>query len=66
MQNIESLINNTVAPNVSLQRSTNSLPSDAQQFSQNMLQQQLSPNQQRPQFSPQQGIIEHSDSEISN
>lgn len=59
ISNYESLLNN-VPPNVSLQRSTNVVP-DSQLspgFTQNMIQQQLSPNQRAP-FSPQPntGII---------
>lgn len=56
MQNIESLLNNTVAPNVSLTRANSVVP-DSQLspgFSPSQLmQQQLSPNQ-RTQLSPQQ------------
>ncbi|XP_037909324.1 nuclear receptor coactivator 3 isoform X2 [Hermetia illucens] len=55
MSNIGSLLNNTVAPNVSLARST--LP-DSQLspgFPQNLIQQQLSPSQRGAPFSPQQG-----------
>lgn len=57
---MDALINNSIAPNVSLTRSTNSnaLPTDSQLspgFSPQMIQQQLSPNQ-RVTFSPQQGI----------
>jgi len=57
LSNIESLLNNTVAPNVSLQRSTNVVPdsqlSTTSSFPPNLIQQQLSPNH-RPPFSPQQ------------
>uniref|UniRef100_A0A1B0CR09 Uncharacterized protein n=1 Tax=Lutzomyia longipalpis TaxID=7200 RepID=A0A1B0CR09_LUTLO len=55
MTNIESLLNNTVAPNVSLQRST-SVVSDAQLspgFTQPMMQQQQQGSTQRTPFSPQ-------------
>lgn len=55
MSNIESLLNNTVAPNVSLQRST-TIGNDPQLspgYSQTMMQQQLSPNQRGTAFSPQ-------------
>ncbi|XP_059617305.1 nuclear receptor coactivator 2 isoform X2 [Phlebotomus argentipes] len=55
MTNIESLLNNTVAPNVSLQRST-SVVSDAQLspgFSQPMMQAQQQNSTQRTPFSPQ-------------
>lgn len=61
VQSIDALINNSIAPNVSLTRSTNSnaLPTDSQLspgFPNQMLQQQLSPNQ-RASFSPQQGRL---------
>jgi nuclear receptor coactivator 2 len=56
MQNIESLLNNTVAPNVALTRSGMVVP-DSQlspNFTQNLMQQQLSPNQRSGgPFSPQ-------------
>ncbi|XP_062546397.1 nuclear receptor coactivator 2 isoform X4 [Armigeres subalbatus] len=56
MQNIESLLNNTVAPNVSLTRANSVVP-DSQLSpgfsSSQLMQQQLSPNQ-RTQLSPQQ------------
>ncbi|XP_055711682.1 nuclear receptor coactivator 2 isoform X6 [Phlebotomus papatasi] len=55
MTNIESLLNNTVAPNVSLQRST-SVVSDAQLspgFTQPMMQPQQQNSNQRTPFSPQ-------------
>lgn len=54
MSNIGSLLNNTVAPNVSLTRS--GLP-DSQLspgFPQSLMQQQLSPGQRGAPFSPQQ------------
>jgi nuclear receptor coactivator 2 len=54
MQNMESLLNNTVAPNVSLQRSTN-IVTDSQLspgFPQGLIS-QLSPNQRGAPFSPQ-------------
>lgn len=61
MQNIESLLNNTVAPNVSLTRANSVVP-DSQLspgFSPSQLmQQQLSPNQ-RTQLSPQQTGMFH-------
>ncbi|XP_018788212.1 PREDICTED: nuclear receptor coactivator 3 isoform X2 [Bactrocera latifrons] len=55
INNIGSLLNNTVAPNVALSRTN--LPPDSQlspNFAQNLLQQQqLSPGQRNAQFSPQ-------------
>ncbi|XP_020713485.1 uncharacterized protein LOC101453682 isoform X4 [Ceratitis capitata] len=56
INNIGSLLNNTVAPNVALSRTN--LPSDSQlspSFTQSLLQQQqqLSPNQRNASFSPQ-------------
>lgn len=61
MQNIESLLNNTVAPNVSLTRANSVVP-DSQLSpgfsSSQLMQQQLSPNQ-RTQLSPQQTGMFH-------